>query len=159
MPPIKMLNKEYLLQVLPELSEFGEITDMENHVKTGGGYDEVTAILENIRTVEFPVVVIEDRSSGNFTIEESTVDTFTIALWVIVHNTRDEEQDTSDLYKEAFGILKKIVGMLLRDQVQRPEELGSLDISRMPYNRRMGGPNCLGYELLLTFKEDIELAL
>lgn len=154
-----MLNKKYLHEVLPELSEFGELTEIENHVKTGGGYDEVTAILENIRTVEFPVVVIEDRSSGNFTIEEGTMDTYTIALWVMVQNTRSEEQDTSDLYKDSFALLKKIVGLLLRDQVQRPGELGSLDISRMPYNRRMGGPNCLGYELLLTFKEDIELAL
>lgn len=154
-----MLSKEYLHEVLPELEEFGELAEIENHVKTGGGYDEVTAILENIRTVEFPIVVIEDRSSGSFTIEESTTDTYTIALWVMVQNTRSEEEDTTDLYKYSFSILKRIVGLLLRDQVEKPDVLGSLDISRMPYNRRLGGPNYLGYELLLTFKEDIELAL
>lgn len=153
-----MITVKYLQEVLPELEEFRVSPDMVNRVRSGDGFDEVTAILENIRSIEFPCIVIEERSSGSFTIEAGPVDTYTIALWVMLQQTRTEENDNSELFGKAFDLLRRIIKILIRDQVQRPEVLAALDITRMPYNKRFGGPKCLGYELLLTFREDINLA-
>ena len=153
-----MLTTKYLQQVLVELEEFSHLSNIENHIKSGDGYDAVTAILENIRSTDFPCVVIEDRSSGNFTIEAGPVDTFTIALWVMLQQTREEEDDNSELFRQAFELVKRIIKILIRDQVARPSDMGFLDISRIPYNKRFGGAKCLGYELLLTFREEIDLS-
>ena len=153
-----MITVNYLKELLTELEEFSDPTAIDNQIKSGDGFDEITAILENIRSIVFPCVVIEDKSSGNFTIEDGPVDTYTIALWVMLQQTREEENDNSEIFRTAFALMKKIVVLLIREQERGTPCVASLDISRMPYNKRLGGPNCLGYELLLTFRENIELS-
>ena len=153
-----MITVNYLKELLLELEEFSDPTAIDNQIKAGDGFDEITAILESIRSIVFPCVVIEDRSSGNFSIENGPVDTYTIALWVMLQQTRGEENDNSEIFRNAFALMKKIVVLLIREQERGTPSVASLDISRMPYNKRLGGPNCLGYELLLTFRENIELS-
>ena len=153
-----MITVNYLKELLTELEEFRDPTALDYQIKSGDGFDEITAILENIRSIVFPCVVIEDKSSGNFSIEDGPVDTYTIALWVMMQQTRIEENDNSEIFRTAFALMKKIVVLLIREQESGTPSVASLDISRMPYNKRLGGPNCLGYELLLTFRENIELS-
>lgn len=150
-----MITPEYLTSLLQGMEEFHSI---ENQIKTGDGYDEITAILESIRSVEFPCIVIEDRSSGSFTMEEGPVDNYTLALWVMVQQTREETTSNSSLYQQAFSLMKKIAGKLVDEQQREVSQVAALDTRRMPYNKRQGGPNCLGYELLLTFNQNIELS-
>jgi len=153
-----MITVNYLKELLTELEEFSDPSAVDNQIKSGDGFDEITAILESIRSIVFPCVVIEDKSSGNFTIEDGPVDTYTITLWIMLQQTREEENDNSEIFRTAFALMKKIVVLLIREQEKGTHSVASLDISRMPYNKRLGGPNCLGYELLLTFRENIELS-
>lgn len=106
-----MITSDYLISILPELEEFknGEIA---SHVHTGEGYDGVIALLENIRTTTFPCVIIEDRSTGNISIDSGPLDTFSLPLWVMV---QESDKSVSDQYKLAFELLKKILKILIRD--------------------------------------------
>lgn len=151
----EMITTEYLKELLKNHEEF---SDYENQIMSGDGYDEITAILENIRTVQFPCVVLEERSFGNFSIEQGAVDTYTKALWIMVQQRRDEQQSNAQLYKRAFNLMKMIIRLMIAKQQTGAKEVASLNIARMPYNKREGGPGCLGYELLLTFNEDISLS-
>lgn len=151
----RMITVEYLKELLLQVEGFN---DPDNQVKCGDGFDEISAILENIRSIEFPCVVIEDRSSGSFINEDGPVDNYTIALWVMVQQTREEQASNSQLYLQAYTMMKKIAGLLITEQQKGVAQMASLDTRRMPYNKRQGGPNCLGYELLLTFHENIQLS-
>lgn len=153
-----MITVNYLKELLVELEEFRDPSAIDNQIKTGDGFDEITAILESIRSIVFPCVVIEDKSGGSFSIEDGPVDTYTIALWVMLQQTREEENDNSEIFREAFSLMKRIASLLIREQEKGTPPVASLDITRMPYNKRLGGPNCLGYELMLTFRENIELS-
>lgn len=147
-----MITSDYLISILPELEEFknGEIA---SHVHTGEGYDGVIALLENIRTTTFPCVIIEDRSTGNISIDSGPLDTFSLPLWVMV---QESDKSVSDQYKLAFELLKKILKILIRDA--DAGILSGFDYGRMPYNKR-SGVDSYGYEMLITFRTDIDLSL
>lgn len=147
-----MITSEYLKRVLPELHEF-EGLEMCNAVHEAEGYDGVVALLENLRTGQFPCVVIEDRSIGNISIDSGPLDSYSIPLWIMV---QDYSLEPSKLFQEAFEIGKKILKLLIRD-AEKEDILAGFDYSRIAYNKRTG-PDCYGYEFLLTFRDNIDLS-
>ncbi len=147
-----MINLEYLKSVLPELEEFRE--DIDQRVFEGEGYDGVIAILDNIRGISLPAVIIEDRSIGNIRIDSGPVDSFSLPVWVMVGKDRDNNY-VSAAYNSAFELGKKILKLFIRDA---DTSLQGLDFSNIQYSKREA-TDCYGYEFLITFRCDIDLSL
>lgn len=147
-----MITSNYLKSILPELEEFKSI-DVDSHIQTAEGYDGVIALLENIRTTNFPCIVIEDRSMGNIAIDSGPLDTYSIPLWVMVQG---HETSASVQFEQAFELVKKIVKILIRDTDNNIVK--GLDYSRIPYHKRTA-VDSFGYEILLTFRMDLDLSL
>lgn len=148
-----MFTVDYLLQVLPELEQFEDPEKIPSQVLSGEGYDGIIAILENLRTAQFPCIIVEDRSIGNILIDSGTLDSFTIAMWVMIQKT---DLSVTEQYKSAFSLGLEILKLLIRDKNLK-SELSGFDYSGIQYNKRMG-PDCYGYEFVLTFREDIDLS-
>ncbi|MDP3387722.1 MAG: hypothetical protein Q8S24_10835 [Eubacteriales bacterium] len=146
-----MITSNYLKSILPELEEFNNI-EIDFHIQTAEGYDGVIALLENIRTTNFPCLVIEDRSMGNIAVDAGPLDTYSIPLWVMV---QDPEKSPTEQFKKAFELVKKILKILIRDADN--DIIKGLDYSRIPYNKRTA-IDSFGYEILLTFRMDIDLS-
>lgn len=147
-----MITSDYLKRVLPELDEFKN-KDMSEHVLDGNGYDGIMAILENLRSSTFPTVIVEDRSSGSITIDAGPVDVYSLPVWVMVAG---ENGDEYPAFESAFALVKKILKLFVRDQ--DTADLDGIDLSRIGYYKRFA-PGCYGYEILLTFRVDIDLSL
>lgn len=145
-----MLDTDYLRKALAALPEF---RDTSLQVHASDGYDGVVSILANIRGTAFPCTVLEDRSSGELGCRPGGVDTYSLVLWVMDMKGRDEQE--SAVYARTFSLAKRIVRLLVHDS---REHFPGLDITSVPYNRRQGGPGCYGYELVLTFFDDIDLS-
>lgn len=145
-----MLNVDYLRKALAALPEF---TDTDAQVFASDGYDGVLSILANIRGAGFPCVVLEDRSSGELGCRPGGIDSYSLVLWVMDAKGRDEQEST--VYARAFSLMKSIVRLLVHDS---REHFPGMDVTSMPYNRRQGGPGCYGYEVMITFFDDIDLS-
>lgn len=144
-----MITSDYILSIIPEMSEFNSL-DPASHVYYAQGYDGVFALFDNIRSISYPAIVIEDRSSGNIVIDAGPVDTYTISLWIML---QDVEKEQSALFVDAFKVVKKLTTLLIRDA----DTLPGFDWTRIPYFKRMANKAC-GYEMMLTFNEDIDLS-
>ena len=144
-----MITSDYILSILPEMEQFKSL-DIESHVHMANGYDGVIALLDNIRTASYPAIIIEDRSSGNIVIDAGPLDTYSISLWLML---QDVQKEQSTLFVEAFDLVKKLTRILIRDA----DTLDGLDYSRIPYFKRMTADAC-GYELILTFRQNIDLS-
>lgn len=147
-----MINLEYLKRVLPELEELRD--EIDSHVFEGEGYDGVIAILDNIRGISLPAVILEDRSMGNIRIDSGPVDSYSLPVWVMVAKDRDNNS-VSGAYASAFELGKKILKLFIRDA---NSELQGLDFSNIQYSKREA-TDCYGYEFLLTFRCDIDFSL
>lgn len=147
-----MVTSDYLISILPEMEEFRS-QDPATHVQIAEGYDGVIALLENIRTANFPCLIIEDRSMGNIAIDAGPLDTYSIPIWVMVQNS---EMGVSEQYNKAFDLIKKLLKILIRDADNGTLE--GFDYTRIPYNKR-SAVDSYGYEILLTFRVDIDLSL
>ncbi len=145
-----MLSVDYLRKALGALPEF---TDTAAQVHASDGYDGVISILANIRGTAFPCVVLEDRSSGELGCRPGGFDSYSLVLWVMDSKGRDEQEST--VYARMFALAKSIVRLLVRDS---REHFPGMDIASIPYNRRQGGPGCCGYELVISFFDDIDLS-
>lgn len=151
-----MLTKTYLEKVLPELEEFSDAEKFPLQLLEGDGYDEIIAILGSLRSVEFPCVVIEDRSSGIMEhLLEGPVDSTSMALWVMDQGNRDN--NPSAIFESSFALAKRILKLLIRD-CDKESSLAGWDTGRVAYNKRMGGPKCYGYEIVLSFNENLDLS-
>lgn len=142
-----MITSDYILSVINEMID---CHDEESHVHMAQGYDGVISLLDNIRTINYPAIIIEDRSSGSIVIEAGPVDTYSISLWLML---QDEHKDKSSLFKDAFTLTKSLLSILIRDA----DKLDGLDFSRISYFKRMTADAC-GYEVILNFKYDIDLS-
>lgn len=147
-----MISLNYLKQVLPTLAEFKE--DIDSKVFEGEGYDGVIAILENIRGITLPAVIIEDRAMGNIRIDSGPVDSYSLPVWVMVEKNRDNNS-VSGAYASAFELGKKILKLFIRDA---NTSLQGIDFSNIQYSKREA-TDCYGYEFLITFRCDIDLSL
>lgn len=147
-----MITTDYLISILPEMEEF-QSPDPTTHVQMAEGYDGVIALLENIRSANFPCLIIEDRSVGNIAIDAGPLDTYSIPIWVMVQNS---EMGVSEQYNKAFELIKKLLKIMIRDALSGA--LQGLDYSRIAYAKR-SAVDSYGYEILLTFRVDIDLSL
>lgn len=137
------------------LSGMPEIRSAGSQIFEGDGYDAIMDILKSLRSVEFPAIVLESRSSGTITIVEGPVDTYTQSLWVMGQLGRNE--DEAALYRDMFCLCKEVLARMLAAKSSGEEGLQGWYHDYISYMKRYGGPNARGYELVLTFKDDISL--
>lgn len=149
-----MLTSSFIKQSLVALKDF---TSPDSQILEGNGYDGVIDILQNMRGVSYPCVILEAGGSGTIQFIEGPVDTFTQSLWVMGQLGRGE--DEAALYSQMKALARKIAAKLLADGNRGAEEVASIDWSRFSYMQRWGGPNARGYELVFTFKENFSLLL
>ena len=149
-----MLTSNYLLSSLSSLREF---TSPGQQILQGNGYDGVIDILQNMRSVVYPCVILEAGGSGTVADVEGPVDTFTQSLWVMGQLGRGE--DEAALFASMKTLAMKIVAKLMMDITTGAPEVEGLDYQRFSYMQRYGGPNARGYELVLTFRQNFSLVL
>ena len=149
-----MLTNNYLLSSLSSLREF---TSPGQQILQGNGYDGVIDILQNMRSVVYPCVILEAGGSGTVADVEGPVDTFTQSLWVMGQLGRGE--DEAALFASMKTLAMKIVAKLMMDITTGAPEVEGLDYQRFSYMQRYGGPNARGYELVLTFRQNFSLVL
>ena len=149
-----MLTSNYLLSSLSSLREF---TSPDQQILQGNGYDGVIDILQNMRSVVYPCVILEAGGSGTVADVEGPVDTFTQSLWVMGQLGRGE--DEAALFASMKTLAMKIVAKLMMDITTGVPEVEGLDYQRFSYMQRYGGPNARGYELVLTFRQNFSLVL
>jgi len=148
-----MLSIEYLKPTLSPLKEF---VSLDSQILQGNGYDGVIDILQNMRSITFPCVILETGSSGSVQNVEGPVDTYTQSLWVMGQLGRGE--DEAALYSAMKKLAMKIVARFLLDLTEAPE-LEGFDYQRFTYMQRWGGNNARGWELMLTFRQNFSLQL
>ena len=73
----------------------------------------------------------------------------------VVLNVPCRDEQESAVYARMFALAKRFVRLLVRDS---REHFPGMDIASIPYNRRQGGPGCYGYELVISFFDDIDLS-
>lgn len=149
-----MLTSNYLLSSLSLLREF---TSPDQQILQGNGYDGVIDILQNMRSVIYPCVILEAGSSGTVADIEGPVDTYTQSLWVMGQLGRGE--DEAALFASMKRLAMKIMAKLMVDMSAGMQEVQGLDYQRFSYMQRWGGPNARGYELILTFRQNFSLEL
>ena len=148
-----MLNKDYLQRTL--VGALAELTNADTQILEADGLDAILELLKTLRSVEFPAVILEGRSSGTIQLVEGPLDTFTQSVWVMGQLGRDESE--ADLYAETFQLAVSVLKRLLHDFKAAAPEMAGWDHTRTSFMKRYGGQNARGWELVLTFKEDIPL--
>lgn len=138
------------------LSPLKEFVSPDTQILQGNGYDGVIDILQSIRSVTFPCVILEAGSSGSVQNIEGPVDTYTQSLWIMGQLGRGE--DEAALFANMKALAMKVFSKLLMDIGRHPEVEG-LDFQRFTYLQRWGGPNARGYEIILTFRQNFSLLL
>lgn len=149
-----MLTNSFLLSSLSSLREF---ISPDCQILQGNGYDGVIDILQNLRSVVYPCVILEAGGSGTVADVEGPVDTFTQSLWVMGQLGRGE--DEAALFSQMKSLAMKVVAKLMVDMAAGAPEVQGLDYQRFSYMQRYGGPNARGYELVLTFRQNFSLLL
>lgn len=149
-----MLSTDYLRRTLTELKEF---RDGETQILQGNGFDGIIALLDELRSVEFPCVVLEAGGSGTVQVIEGPVDTFTQSVWVMGQLGRGE--DESELYSAMKTLSRKVAAKILNDYAAGVPEAAGILWQRYSYMQRWGGQNARGYELMFTFAEDFPLII
>lgn len=147
-----MLNRDLINKILSDLPD---ISDAGRQVLEGDGYDAVIDILKSLRSLSFPVVILESRSSGTIDIIDGTLDTYTQSLWVMGQLGRND--DEAALYRNMFALCKKIITLMLAAKSSGKSELQEWNHNHISYMKRYGGPNSRGYELVFTFQDNISL--
>ena len=155
-----MLTREYVTDLIhghvagfPAL-EAGEVS---SQVIEAEGLDAILELLRNLRTVSFPCVVLEGRSSGSLQLVEGPLDTYTESLWVMCQFGREESE--AACYDAAFRIMVAILKHLIADSAHCPAALVGWDWTRTNYMKRYGGQNARGWEMVLTFRENVSLLI
>lgn len=150
-----MLSVEFLKKNLFRLKEF---QSRDTQILEGSGYDGIISLLENLRTAEFPCVVLENGTTGTVQLVEGPVDTYTQSLWVMGQLGRSEEE--AALYARMRELARKVAALLLAAAASGDSpEVAGLDWSRFTYMKRWGGQNARGYEIMFTFRENFSLLL
>lgn len=119
------------------------------------GLDSILELLTNLRSVEFPCAVLEGRSNGVIQMVEGPVDFFTQSVWIMGQFGRGESE--SELYDTTRALAILFLAKLREMAVEGNEALIGWNWRRTQYLKRYGGQNARGWELVLTFEENISL--
>ncbi len=149
-----MLSKEFLIESL--VGSVPRIASEEQIIEADG-MDAILDLLMNLRSVQFPAVILESRSSGVIQLVEGPLDTYTVSLWVMEQLGRSDTE--ADLYDQAFALLRDLLAKLLDDYKNGSVELMGWNFRRTAYMKRAGGQNARGWELVLTFQDNISLLI
>lgn len=150
-----MLSLNYIKETISVLDQFADSDKIGQQVISADGYDEVIAILENYSNMSFPCVIFEDPSLGVISINDGPLDTSTCTIWVMT--VRDREDNNALYFTEMKALAMEILKLLVKGYNDGDSEMKDWDAGRVGWAKRLGGPNCLGYEFTLTFNEDINL--
>ena len=69
-----------------------------------------------------------------------------------------EDRSSGELGCRPGGFDSYSLVLWVMDSKGREEHFPGMDIASIPYNRRQGGPGCCGYELVISFFDDIDLS-
>lgn len=150
-----MLSLNYIKETISVLDQFADSDKIGQQVISADGYDEVIAILENYSNMSFPCVIFEDPSLGVISINDGPLETSTCTIWVMT--VRDREDNNAIYFTEMKALAMEILKLLVKGYNAGDSEMNDWDAGRVGWAKRLGGPNCLGYEFTLTFNEDINL--
>lgn len=150
-----MLKKNYIDRAIVGVIE--GFTNAETQVLEANGLDAILELLTNLRSITFPLVILEDRSSGIIQMIEGPLDTFTQSIWIMGQFGRGESE--AAVYDETRNLAVLILSRFRQMAVNGEPALQGWDWSRTQYLKRYGGPNARGWELVLTFKENISLLM
>lgn len=147
-----MLSRRYLSETL-----VGNVQGLLNdeQIIEAEGMDAILELLMNLRTVEFPAIILETRSTGTLQLVEGPVDTYTESIWVMDVLGRGENE--AELYRRTRKLAIDILRKLLDDYKRGEAMLEGLDYGRILYMKRAGGQNARGWEIVLTFQDNISL--
>ena len=70
---------------------------------------------------------------------------------------RDREDNNAIYFTEIKALAMEILKLLVKGYNAGDSEMKDWDTGRVSWAKRLGGPNCLGYEFTMTFNEDINL--
>lgn len=142
--------KSMLTSALPDVFK-----SPESQILECDGFDAIIEILKTLRSVEFPLVILEGRSSGQIKLVEGPLDVYTESLWIMAQFGRGESE--ADVYRDMYALSLRILTRLLADASSGVEDVCNWDWQHISYMKRDGGPNARGFELVLTFKDNISL--
>ncbi len=147
-----MLSRRYLSETL-----VGNVQGLLNdeQIIEAEGMDAILELLMNLRTVEFPAIILETRSTGTLQLVEGPVDTYTESIWVMDVLGRGENE--AELYRRTRKLAIGILCKLLDDYKRGEAMLEGWDYGRILYMKRAGGQNARGWEIVLTFQDNISL--
>lgn len=147
----KSLISKALIGIIPGFStESTQILEAQ-------GLDAILELLTNLRSVEFPCAILEDRSNGSIQMVEGPVDFFTQSIWIMGQFGRGESE--AALYEStralALGLIAKLIDMAKEGEAGLQE----WDDQHISYMKRYGGQNARGWEIVLTFAENFSLLM
>lgn len=143
-----MLNAEYLNSALVETGLVAQVLEAQ-------GMDAIVELLTNLRSVEFPVAILESRNAGTLQLVEGPLDTYTESIWIMGQFGRGESE--SALYEQMRQLSIRVLAKILDDFKSGTTVLQGWNHNRTTYMKRYGGQNARGWELVLTFNDDISL--
>jgi hypothetical protein len=155
---ILKLNFELLQQLLPERIEFANSQRFPEQLFSVNGFDEATAVAEQLRGIQFPAVLIEETGNGYIGYAAGFCDHRTVSIWVLQRAADISPAGRKQAYLQTFDLGKEILRLLVRANADYNGAGHFIDFTRTAYIPR--GPiaqNVFGHEFLLAVSEEIDL--
>jgi hypothetical protein len=152
------VNFELLQQLLPGLMEFANPDHFPEQLFSVNGFDEATAVVEKLRGIQFPAVLIEETGNGYISYASGFCDHRTVSIWVLQRAAGLSAAGRKQAYAQTFDLAKEILRLLIRSNAGYDGAGHFIDFTRTAYVPR--GPmaqNVFGYEFILTINEEIDL--
>lgn len=145
-----MITQDYISDLLQKAG-------INASIQFVSGYDAAMALVENARG-SFPMVIVEDNTSGVFSAEYGGVDSFNQSVWVMCAVIDRDGITKNKASEQAMLIARKILAYMISDKDSGNDDAVALDISSMPYFTR-NTTVASGWELQLTFNESVNLSI
>jgi hypothetical protein len=152
------LNFELLQQLLPELPNFANSERFPEQLFSVNGFDEATAVAEQLRGIQFPAALIEETGNGYIGYASGFCDHRTVSIWVLQRADGISAAERKQAYKQTFDMGKEIVRRIVRVNANYDGTGQFIDFTRTAYIPR--GPiaqNVFGYEFILNVSEELNL--
>jgi hypothetical protein len=152
------VNFELLQQLLPELVEFTNSERFPEQLFSVNGFDEATAVVEQLRGILFPAVLIEETGNGYIGYAAGFCDHRTVSIWVLQRAAGVSAAERKQAYAKTYELAKEILRLLIRANAGYNGDGQFIDFARTAYIPR--GPmaqNVFGYEFILNVSEELDL--
>lgn len=153
-----MITKEYLNNLIIRTVGFdATLENVANKSFSVSGYDSAIALCENIRDIESPFAILEEKNSGVLSAEFGGLDSYSQSIWVMVVANERSGTDKYAASRKSFDLLKKLIAKMIRDKQEGNENAIGLDISSFNYFNRNTALSS-GFEVTINFNDDINLS-